>query len=199
MARTIRDILDLSPEERRAQYSVWGGGRKDRNGNTIDIATVWIKESKSSEDMSDDFTDNDKFTNYGDFSFVWQMTLKENPDRADNGGLPQLRNIPGLITGNLKINFDLMSIDDYRRIMKLIYEVPEHCYKVKTYDIVYDRMIIIEMYFYPEEMPKIFAIAEHLQGIGGGSEDWLDLIGVQGHVVQMVGTGNDNARGRYFG
>lgn len=194
---TLLEILELSPKERQKNYAVSGNVRKDANGKFIDIGHVWIKESKSSGDMSDDFTDDDKFSNYGTYSFVWQKTLKESPSRMDNGGLPQLRNIPSFITGNLKINFDLISIDDYRRLMKLIYNVKEHCYKVKTYDIVYDRMVIIEMYIQPEEMPTIYAISDGLQQ--GNNEDIIDLIGVRSHVIQLVGTGNDDAQGRYFG
>lgn len=193
----LLEILALPPEERRSKYAVSGNVRKDQYGNYIDIGHVWIKESKFKSDIADDFTDNDKFSNYGTYSFVWQKTLKESPSRMDNGGLPQLRNIPSFITGNLKINFDLISIDDYRRLMKLIYNVKEHCYKVKTYDIVYDRMIIIEMYIQPEEMPTIYAISDGLQQ--GNNEDIIDLIGVRSHVIQLVGTGNDNAQGRYFG
>lgn len=190
------EILSLPPEERRQQYAVSGGVRTDANGKTIDIGNVWIKPSKSSDDIADDFTDNDKFGNYGTYSFVWQITQKENPDRADNGGIPQLRNIPRFITAHLKINFDLLSIDDYRRIMKLLYGNPEKCFKVKTYDLVYDRMIIVEMYFYPEDLPTIYTISENLQQ---GGDNIIDLVGVKSHTVEMVGTGNDNAQGRYFG
>lgn len=194
----LLEILALSPEERRSKYAVSGNVRKDSNGNYIDIGHVWIKESKFKGDVSDDFTDNDKFSNYGNYSFVWQQTLRESPSRVDNGALPQLRNIPSFITGNLKIDFDFISIDDYRRLMKLIYGVKEHCYKVKCYDIVYDRMVIIEMYIQPEEMPKIYAISDAIQ-IGNNDNEVIDLIGVQSHVIQLVGTGNDNAQGRYFG
>ncbi len=193
----LLEILALPPEERRSKYAVSGNVRKDKYGNFIDIGHIWIKESKFKGDISDNFTDNDKFSNYGNYSFVWQLTLKESPSRMDNGGLPQLRNIPSFITGNLKINFDLISIDDYRRLMKLIYNVKEHCYKVKTYDIVYDRMVIIEMYIQPEEMPTIYAISDGLQQ--GNNEDIIDLIGVRNHVIQLAGTGNDDAQGRYFG
>lgn len=192
---TIAEILALPPEERRKAYAVVNG---TSNRSLIDISSVWIKVSNTDGDITDDFTDNDKFTNYGTYSFVWQKTLKESPERTDNGGLPQLRQIPYFITGNLKIDFDLLSIDDYRRLMKLIY-TGNNCYKVKTYDIVFDRMIILEMYFQPEDLPKIFTMAERLHGIGASSEEWTDLIAVQSHTTQMVGTGNDNAQERYFG
>ncbi len=194
----LLEILQLPPEERRNKYAVSGNVRKDQYGNYIDIGHIWIKESKFKSDIVDNFTDSDKFSNYGTYSFVWQKTLKESPSRMDNGGLPQLRNIPSFITGNLKIDFDFISIDDYRRLMKLIYGVKEHCYKVKCYDIVYDRMVIIEMYIQPEEMPKIYAISDAIQ-IGNNDNEVIDLIGVQSHVIQLVGTGNDNAQGRYFG
>lgn len=195
----LLEILQLPPEEKHSKYAVSGNARKDVNGNYIDIGHFWIKESTDSSNVPkpSDFTDNDKFSGYGNYSFGWLQTLRESPSRVDNGSLPQLRNIPSFITGNLKIDFDFISIDDYRRIMKLIYGVKGHCYWVMTYDIVYDRMVIIEMYIQPEEMPKIYAISDGLQQ--GANDDVIDLIGVQSHVIQLVGTGNDNAQGRYFG
>lgn len=192
---TIAEILALPPEERAAAYAV-SGGTGDRSD--IDIGAVWIKVSNDDSDISDNFTEADKFENYGTYSFGWLKTLKESPSRSDNGSLPQLRNIPYFITANLNIDFDLLPIDDYRRLMKLIY-TGENCYKVKAYDIVYDRMVIVQMYFKPEEMPKIFGIVERLQGTGTASDEVFDLIGVQNHTAQLVGTNNDNAQGRYFG
>lgn len=193
---TVQEILALSPEERKAAYGV-SGVRTDANGKVIDIMNTWIKRSAYKGDIEDNFTDDDKFTGYSNYSFTWQKTLKETPERADNGSLPQLFDLAYFITGNLKIDFDMLSIDDYRRIMKLIYS--GNCFKVKTYDIEYDRMIIVEMYFQPEDLPKIFTMAERLHGIGASSEEWTNLIGIQSHTTQMVGTGNDNAQGRYFG
>lgn len=193
---TIAEILALPAEERRAAYGVTGN-RIDSKGNPIDIGTVWIKKSAYKGDIEDNFTEDDKFSGYGNYSFVWHRSDKETMERADNGSTPQIWNMPYIITGELEINFDLISIDDYRRIMKLIYG--RNCFKVKTYDIVYDRMIINEMYFQPDELPKIFTMANLLHGLGVGNDESLDLIGIQSHKTKMVGTGNDNAQGRYFG
>lgn len=190
----LLEILSLSPEEKRNKYAVSGNIRKDANGNFIDIGHVWIKESKSSSDMSDDFTDGDEFTSYGAYSFVWHDTLKYSPDRTDDGRV-YLRNIPSFITGYLKINFDFISIDDYRKFMRLIYRVRHHCYKVKAYDIVYDRMVIIEMYIHPTEMPKIYAISNAIQQ--GNNDEVIDLIGIQNHVIELTGTGDDEPTKRY--
>lgn len=192
---TIAEILALPPEERRAAYAVVNGIGV-RNG--IDISSVWIKRNAYKGDVTDDFTDNDKFTNYGTYSFVWHRSDKESMERTDDASLPQLWDMPYFILGHLKIDFDIMSIDDYRRIMKLVYG-GVNSFKVKTYDIVYDRMIIIEMYFYPDELPKIFTMAERLHGIGASSEEWTDLIAVQSHTVEMVGSNNDHAQQKYFG
>lgn len=191
---TIAEILALPPEDRAAAYAVAGG---TGNRAAFDMNSFWIKPSKGNDDISDDFTDEDKFTGYSTTSFVWQKTLKETPSRTDDGSMPQLRNIPYFITANFKIDFDLLSIDDYRRIMKLIY-TGDNCYKLKTYDNVYDRMVIVEVYFQPEELPKIFTISEKIHGTGEASGDVLEIIGVQNHTIQLVGTGNDNAQGRYF-
>lgn len=189
---TIAEILALPPEERARVYAVSGGAR----GN-IDITNVWIKRSAKMGDYTDDFTDEDKFSNYGIYSFAWHRSDSEKMERTLNGTVSQIWDMPYFITGELSVDFGLMSIDDYRRIMKLIYG--RNCFKVKTYDIIYDRMIIIEMYFAPDEMPKLFTMVERLHGIGASSEDCIELIGVQDHKIQMVGTGNDEAQRRYFG
>lgn len=191
---TVQEILALSPEERRNAYAVVNGkgSRSD-----IDMSSVWIKISNIEGDATDDFTENDRFTNYGEYSFVWQKSLKESPERTDDGGAAGIRKIPSFLTANLKINFSLLSIDDYRRIMKLIYRGDENCYKVKAYDIVYDRMVIVEMYIHPEEMPKVFAIADRVHGLGASQDEWTSIIGVQDYTVQVTGTGLDDVKGRY--
>ncbi len=191
----LLEILALPPEERRSKYAVSGNVRKDQYGNYIDIGHVWIKESKFKGDVLDDFTEDDEFTSYGVYSFVWHDTLKYSPSRADDGRA-YLRDIPSFITGNLKINFDFISIDDYRKFMRLIYKIRHHCYKVKAYDIVYDRMVIVEMYIHPTEMPKIYAISDAIQ-IGNNDDEVIDLIGVQNHVIELTGTGEDEPTQRY--
>lgn len=191
----LLEILQLPPEEKEAAYGV-SGNRTDENGNVIDLTAVWIKRSSYKGDIEDNFTDNDKFTGYGKYSFSWQRSDESQMSRTSNGSLPQIWDMPYFIIGQLQINFDLLSIDDYRRIMKLIYG--RNCFKVKTYDDVYDRMIIIEMYFYPNELPKLFTMINQLHGLGT-NKIGVDLIGVQDHTIEMIGTNNDNAQQRYFG
>lgn len=149
--RSIEDILSLSPEERRSYVAP--------------IHNVTI--------------DDKVFTNYQAFSFCWIKTLKEEPSRGDDGSIPDLDNYVWFLTPQLKINFSLLSIDDYRALMKMIYS--KNAFTVKCYDIVYEVETENQMYFAPEEMPKLYAITEALNSAP-------TLIGVQDYVVEMIGT-----------
>ena len=74
-----------------------------------------------------------------------------------------------------------MSIDSYRTLMKLLYSKNEHT--VTCYDIVYNELTTNSMYFSTEEMPKLYTLARSLNG-----EDYVELLGIEGYVVEMVGT-----------
>ena len=149
---SILDILSMEPSDRHGRFGA-------------DIHKVYI--------------DGKVFSDYQAFSFCWIKTLKEEPSRGDDGSIPDLDNYVWFLTPQLKINFSLLSIDDYRAIMKMIYSKNAHI--VTCYDIIDDDWTTNEMYFAPEEMPKLYAITEALNSSP-------TLIGVQDYVVEMIGT-----------
>ena len=91
MARTIEQIMRMSPQERRSEYEA------------VNIGNVVI--------------DGNVFENYGTYSFLWEKTYVKSPTRSNNGSISNLDSYTTFITGHFKINFSLMSIDYYRKLM----------------------------------------------------------------------------------
>lgn len=160
MGTTLKDILSLPLAERMQKYNVANEGKK--------IHRVLI--------------DGNEFTDYSAFSFIWEKTYVKSPVRSGDGSIGNLNSYPSFITPHLKIDFSMISIDDYRRLMKLMYSKNE--FKVTCYDVVYDTEVTNNMYFSTEEMPKLWAIARALN-----SDDFcVELLGVQDFTIELVGT-----------
>lgn len=155
---TIKEILQMSVENRKTVYKADG------------IGTVII--------------DGNRFTDYKAFSFVWEKSYVKSPTRSGDGTIGNLNSYSTFVTPHLKIDFSLLSIDSYRRLMNLIYSKNE--FTVTCYDIVNNRRTANKMYFATEEMPKLWAIARELNG-----EQWVEVLGVQDYTVEMIGTNAD--------
>lgn len=156
---TIGEILRYSLEE-----------RKGSRFNAVGIDKVLI--------------DGNEFTDYGAFSFLREKSYVKSPERSGDGSITNLNSYATFITPHLKIDFSLMSIDSYRRLMELLYSKNE--FVVTCYDVVKNETTTNKMYFATEEMPKLWAIAKALNG-----EEWVELLGVQDYTVEMIGTNAD--------
>lgn len=128
--------------------------------------------------------DGQTFSGYKAFSFLWEKSYPKEPVRSSEGVIGNLNDYTSFITPHLKIDFSLMSIDDYRRIMQLVYSKNE--FTVTCYDIVNNRMTTNKMYFSTEEMPKLFLLNRALNG-----ESWIELLAIDGYTVEMIGTNAD--------
>ena len=126
--------------------------------------------------------DGNEFRDYGAFSFLWEKSYVKSPVRSGDGSIGNLNSYATFLTPHLKIDFSLMSIDSYRTLMGLIYLKNE--FTVTCYDIVNNSTTTNRMYFSTEEMPKLWTIAHELNS----EEDWVELVGVQDYVVEMIGT-----------
>lgn len=166
---SIAQIMKMPIEERHNIYNANSANKK--------IDTVYI--------------DDIELTDYGVYSFYWEKTYVKSPERAMDGSMHNLDSYSTFITGHFKINFSLMSIDDYRKVMKLIYKKNE--FSVKCYDVVFDRQVQLKMYFATQEMPKLWNIVNKIQKSPEEWEDWVDLVGVEGCTVEMIGTNTDNS------
>ena len=169
---TIRDILQMSPEQRRSEYGV-KGVFTDKDGNSvarhIDKVTI----------------NGNVFTDYSAFSFLWEKSYVKSPERSGAGTIGNLNSYATFLTPHLKIDFGLMSIDSYRKIMQLIYSSNE--FLVTCYDVVNNKDTTNKMYFSTEEMPKLWTIVDALNG----DENAIMLLGVQDYTVEMIGTNNE--------
>lgn len=160
---TLRDILQMSPEQRKETYRVDSGDKH------IDKVTI----------------NGNVFTDYSAFSFLWEKSYVKSPVRSGDGTIGNLNSYATFLTPHLKIDFGLMSIDSYRKIMQLIYSSNE--FLVTCYDVVNNKDTTNKMYFQTEEMPKLWTIVDALNG----DENAIMLLGVQDYTIEMVGT---NAR-----
>lgn len=164
---TIEEIMRLPIEQRHSIYGVNGV----KNIGVVQIDDITLK-------------------GYSAYSFFWEKTYVKSPERAMDGSISNLNGTSTFITGHLKINFSLMPIEDYRAFMKLVYKKNE--FLVTCYDVIYDKRIQIKMYFATQEMPKLWTIVNKIQKSSSEWEDWVDLVGVEGCTVELIGTNTDN-------
>lgn len=162
--RTIREILELSPSQRKSLFQVSGLENKH-----IDRVTI----------------DGIHFNDYSAFTFLMESAFVTSPARSSNGSMPDMDTYPWFLTPHIKIDFSLMSIEAYRQIMKLLRSKKE--FVVTCYDIVDDKDVTHKMYFATEQMPKLWSIAKALNG----GKPWVELLGVQDYTVELIGTNND--------
>ena len=175
--KTLRDIIlnpntRLSPSQMRETYGVSGTYYDENNvavARNIDKVTI----------------NGNVFTDYSAFSFLWEKSYVSSPTRSGNGSIGNLNSFATFLTPHLKIDFGLMSIDSYRKIMQLIYTSNE--FLVTCYDVVNNKDTTNKMYFSTEEMPKLWTIVDALNG----DENAVMLLGVQDYTVEMIGTNND--------
>ena len=152
---TVEEILRLPPQKRKELYKVDG--------------IEYIK------------IDGTVFTGYKAFTFLLEKSYVLSPERSSGGVIDNLNSHATFITPHLKIDFSIMSIDDYRTLMGLLYSKNE--FLVECYDIVNNTITKNKMYFATEEMPKLWTIVEALNG-----DSSVELLGVQDYVVEMIGT-----------
>lgn len=156
------------------------GTTEYRNGAFREYEAVDIAEVK---------IDGNRFRNYGAYSFIWEKTYPKSPERSGNGSLGNLNSYSTFLTAHLIMDFSVMSIDDYRKIMLLHYGANE--FTVECYDPIYNRPIKVKMYFATEEMAKLYTIAQNRLLPNGQWEEWVDLVGVTEYKVELIGTNND--------
>ena len=166
--RTIREIVGLSPEQKKQLYRV--SGLPDK---TIDVVKI----------------DNETFTDFSAFSFLNEKSFIKSPSRAFDGSIVNIDSYAWFLTPHLKIDFGLLSIESYRTIMKLIQSKNE--FIVTCYDPVQDKNVTHNMYFATEQMPKLWSIAKALVNGNSEKESWVELLGVQDYTIELIGTNTD--------
>lgn len=167
--RSIYDILSLDPNNK----SQWEND---------------IKPNYVADGIDQVVIGGNTFTNYGDFQFAWEKSYVKSPERSADGSIGNLNSYATFNTPHLIINFGLMSIDDYRKIMRLDLESNE--FIVKCYDPIYNRTFKGKMYFATPQMAKLFKLAK-IRFDGERWEEFVELVGVQEYTVELIGTNSD--------
>lgn len=147
-----------------------------------------IKENYVATDIEKIVIGGNTFTNYGDFQFVWEKSYVKSPERSADGSIGNLNSYPTFVTPHLIINFSIMSIDDYRKIMRMDLEQNE--FVVECYDPIYNKPFKGKMYFGTPQMAKLFKIAK-VRLNGDEWEEFVELVGAQEYTVELIGTNND--------
>lgn len=128
------------------------------------------------------------YTNYGAYSFIWEKSYFTSPTRSGRGVIGNLNSYSTFLVGHFTIDFSIISIDDYRSIMRQHYEQNE--FVVECYDPIYNEYIKLKMYFATEEMAKLFIVNKKIQNKTEW-ENWLMVVGVQDYKLEMISTNND--------
>jgi uncharacterized repeat protein (TIGR02543 family) len=139
-------------------------------------------------DMDKVDIDGNTFTNYGQYSFIWEKTYAKSPQRSTGGAMGSLNSLATYLTPRLVMDFSVMSIDDYRAIMRLHYSKNE--FLVSCYDQIYNQRISVKMYFATEQIAKLHTIHRKRMKADGSWEDFLMLAGVREYSVELIGTNN---------
>lgn len=121
------------------------------------------------------------YKDYTDYSFTWEKTYIKQPERSSNGSMGNLETYPTFITPHLTVNYDLMTITDYRSIMKQFFE--KNQFTVTCYDPINNERTTNTMYFATPERPKYYYRTE-------GNKK-VEIIGVQNYTVELIGTNNE--------
>lgn len=168
---------------RRSVYDILSLDHNDNN--------QWenvIKPNYVAKDIDKVVIGGNNFTNYGDFQFAWEKSYVKSPERSADGSIGNLNSYATFVTPHLIINFSLMSIDDYRKIMRLDLESNE--FVVECYDPIYNKKFKGKMYFATQQMAKLFKLAK-IRFDGDAWEEFIELVGVQEYTVELIGTNAD--------
>lgn len=110
---------------------------------------------------------------YFEYSFLEEKSYFEQPVRSDDGSIEDIDSYNTFLTPRLIIKYNMMHIDDYRKLMKLLKS--KNAFMVTCYDIVEDRRVTHEMYFAPPSMPIIY-------------QQCLMALGIQEYTIELIGT-----------
>lgn len=166
--RSVYDILSLNPNNAEDWAVI------NDNYRAVDIDKVVIG--------------GNTFTNYGDFQFMWEKSYVKSPVRSANGTIDNLNSYATFVTPHLIMNFAVMSIDDFRKIVRMDLERNE--FVVECYDPIYNKPMTAKMYFSTLEMAKLIKISR-MRFNGDEWEDFVELVGVNEYSVELVGTNAD--------
>lgn len=125
--------------------------------------------------------DGIRYTNYTDYTFTWEKTYVKQLERSSTGAIGNLETYDTFITPHMKATYDIMTINDYRSIMKQF--LSKNQFTVTCYDPINDELTTNIMYFATPSTPKYIYRTEN--------DKKVKIIGVQNYEVELIGTNNE--------
>lgn len=119
--------------------------------------------------------DGNVIQGYMEYSFLEEKSYFEQPTRSLNGSIENINSYTTFVTPRLIIKYDMMHIEDYRKLMRLLQSKNE--FSVTCYDPVLDQRVTHNMYAAPTSMPKIY-------------QQYLMTLGVKEFSLELIGTNN---------
>ncbi|MGN0960774.1 MAG: hypothetical protein ACI4PF_01080 [Christensenellales bacterium] len=102
-------------------------------------------------------------------------TYVEEPERSNDGSMPNINDYVTFVVPRCKVNFKYFNIEDYQRLCEA---VTSNEFTVKYWDKQFNEFVIHKMYCEPEEMAKLYNLE-------------FDVFGVLDYEVSFIGTLND--------
>lgn len=115
------------------------------------------------------------FNNYSSFLCVNTKTYVNEPERTNDGSIPDINDYDTFVVPRLKIKFDYMSISDFRRMLSAI---STNEFEVVYYDYETNKTVHHLMYIEPRDMAEIY-------------NKGYELLGVIGYEFSFIGTLNN--------
>ena len=112
---------------------------------------------------------------YFEYSFLEEKSYMQQPTRSSDGSIRDLDDYTVFLVPRLIIKYNMMGIEDYRTLMKLLKS--KNTFNVTCYDIVEDKRVTHEMYFAPPSMPIIY-------------QQYLMALGIKEYSIELIGTNN---------
>ena len=129
-----------------------------------DLDCIWINGEKF------------KGIGYQGLMTVNTRTYVESPTRSNDGSIPNINDYDSFVVPRAKINFKLLTLEDYQRLCRIVASFNE--FTVKYWDKQFGDFVTHKMYCEPEEMKKLFNVGTR-------------VIGVIDYEISFIGTLND--------
>lgn len=143
------------------------------------------KQSYITPQMAEFSIDDVTYRQYGTYTFYWQKTYVESPERSNDGSMGNLNQDNATFnTPHLKVTYDIMTIDAYRALMNQ--HLNKNEFIVTCYDTINDVVSKHKMYLATEQEPNYYV------------QNWTDsegkeqtsLVGVKNYTIELIGTNN---------
>lgn len=122
-----------------------------------------------------DGTEELEVTGYAEYSYLEEKSYKTQPVRSQDGTISEIEEYETFLTPRLIIKYNMMGIEDYRSLMKLLKR--KNSFFVTCYDVVEDKIVTNEMYVATPSMPIIY-------------QQYLMALGIKEYTIELIGTNN---------